>query len=195
MHMPARTYAYSVDLQPLNDLWQSGDSDELARRLLECDEEAGIEADELRRLVERAMTGESLDRADEALFDEMMAVYMGECLDSAPLTEVDFFSGAYEELAEVVAQRNRLRDSEVRAILTWGLGRGWREELPVFGERQRPGGYFLRDELPAVRTAFKGAAGALRGPEREAYRPLVEEALAVLDDAIRAGLDLVLRLT
>lgn len=193
--MPARTYAYAVDLGPLDALWDAGDAGELAHRLAACDEEAGIEADELRPLVARAMAGEPLGPEDQTLLDETLSVFAAECLGGEPVTEVDFFSGAYEELAEVVAERGRLSPWESRAILTWGLGRGWCEDLPDFGAPRRAGGYFRRDELPRVRAAFVSAGRVLRGPEREAYRPLVEEARRALDEALRAGRDLALRLT
>ncbi|HBY95551.1 MAG TPA: hypothetical protein DEP84_16605 [Chloroflexi bacterium] len=190
--MPARTYAYSVDVRPLDALWEAGDADELVRRLAQCDEEVGIEGAELRPLVERALAGQPLDPEAQNLLDETLAVFIGECLSGEPLTDVDFFSGAYEELAEVLSERGRLSPWETRAVLTWGLGRGWREDLPVFGAGRRAGGYFRRDELPRVRAAFVAAERTLRGPEREAYRPLVEEALTALDEAIRAGCDLAL---
>lgn len=192
--MATRTYTYSVDLRPLDALWEAGDADVLARRLADCDEESGIDVEELSPLVARALAGEPLDLEEQSLLDGMLAVFIGECLEGEPLTDVDFFSGAYEELAEVLAERSRLSPWETRAILTWGLGRGWREDLPVIGAAQRAVGYFRRDELAAVRAAFAAAERMLRGPEREAYRPLVEEARSVLADAIRAGRDLGLRL-
>lgn len=193
--MTARTYAYAVHLDALDALWNTGRAGELAQRLVECDEEAQMDVAELASLLERRMSGETLHGDAQLLLDEALAVFLAECLDGEPLTDVDFPSAGYEELVEILSEQSRLSEWERRALLVWGLGRGWGEDLPFLSAAARPGGYFRSDELPNVRAAFAAALRMLRGPDLQAFRPLLEEALAVLDEAILTGRDLVLRLT